>query len=106
MHLTTSETSRLRSICRTLEERRLDALIAFNNGQNLFLDANAVFMLTGVRPLAESAVVIGRDGISTLIVAPAWDGVRATRMTGSTHVMSSDDLPAALGDALQRGRQR
>ncbi len=104
MHLTTSETSRLQSICRILEEQQLDALIAFNNGQNLFLDANAVFVLTGVRPLAESAVVIGRDGISTLIVMPAWDGGRATRITRSNHVMSSDDLPAALRDALRRHR--
>ena len=45
-----------------LAEQKLDAVMAFNDGQNSFLDSNAGFVFTGVRALGESVVVIPRDG--------------------------------------------
>ena len=62
------------SICK---RPALDGLIAASNGLNNFLESNAVYVLSGVRPIGESAVVLDRDGRSTLIVTPAWDGERA-----------------------------
>ena len=37
-------------------------LIALNFGQNSFLESHAVFVLSGVRPIGESAVVVDRCG--------------------------------------------
>src|SRR5690242_16782873 len=68
---------RLQATARHLESEGLDALVAVNFGQNNFLESHAVFVLSGVRPVGESAVVVERSGRSTLIVTPAWDGERA-----------------------------
>ena len=62
---------------RHLADQALDGLIAASNGLNNFLDSNAVYVFSGVRPIGESAVVLDRDGGSTLIVTPAWDEARA-----------------------------
>src|SRR5882757_879727 len=63
---------------RYLEGEALDGLVAVNFGHNSFLESHAVFVLSGVRPIGESAVVVDRSGGSTLIVTPAWDAERAT----------------------------
>jgi Xaa-Pro dipeptidase len=85
---------------RYLEERGLDALLAFNNAQNSFLESNAVFVLSGVRPIGASAVLIDRAGEASLILTPAWDEARAAALAPGYRVVASDDLPAALARAL------
>src|SRR5436309_1155564 len=64
---------RLSETVRYLNEQALDALVAVNYGHNSFLESHAVFVLSSVRPIGESAVVVDRAGASTLIVTPAWD---------------------------------
>jgi Xaa-Pro dipeptidase len=83
-----------------LGEQKLDGLVAFNDGQNSFLDSNAVYVLSGVRPLGESAVVVARDGTSTLIVTPSWDGERATAASQTDATVATDDLPGTLRQTL------
>jgi Xaa-Pro dipeptidase len=95
---------RLAKTARYLEAEALDGLVAVNFGQNSFLESHAVFVLGGVRPIGESAVVVDRSGASTLIVTPAWDGERAEAQSRTTRTVGTDDLPQALASALAAHR--
>jgi Xaa-Pro aminopeptidase len=97
-----AENGRLRQARTWLAEQRLDGLVAFNDGQNSFLDSNAVFVFTGLRPLGRSAVVVARDGASVLIVEPSFDEQRATALAATQEVIATDDLPGALQAVLKR----
>ena len=91
-----SSNVRLVQAAKHLQEHALDGLIAASNGLNNFLESNAVYVLSGVRPIGESAVVLDRDGRSTLIVTPAWDGERATSISATEATVATDDLAATL----------
>ncbi|MGH6671646.1 MAG: M24 family metallopeptidase [Xanthobacteraceae bacterium] len=95
---------RLGQAARHLQDRALDGLIAASNGLNNFLESNAVYVLSGVRPIGESAVVLDRDGRATLIVTPAWDGERAAALSATDETMATDDLAAALKDIAAKYR--
>jgi Xaa-Pro dipeptidase len=94
--VTATERGRLAEATRYLADQSLDGLIAASNGLNNFLESNAVFVLSGVRPIGESAVVLDRDGRSTLIVTPAWDEERAAALSATERTIGSDDLAATL----------
>src|SRR5271169_4036417 len=87
---------RLSQATRHLQAEGLDGLIAAGNGLNNFLDANAVYVLSGVRPIGESAVVLDREGAATLIVTPAWDEERASALSSTDRTIGTDNLAAAL----------
>src|SRR5260370_17399792 len=87
---------RLADATRYLADQALDGMIAASNGLNNFLDSNAVYVFSGVRPIGESAVVLDRDGRSTLIVTPAWDEARAAAASSTDRTIGSDDLAATL----------
>ena len=89
---------RLIEAAKYLQAGGLDGLIAVSNGLNNFLESNAVYVLSNVRPIGESAVVLDRDGRSTLIVTPAWDGERAASISSTDQTIGTDDLAAALKD--------
>src|SRR5438552_5752897 len=92
--------ARLTQTARDLAQEGLDALIAVNYGHNSFLESHAVFVLSGVRPIGESAVVVDRDGRSTLVVTPAWDADRAAAISRTQKTVGTDDLPATLAAVL------
>jgi Xaa-Pro dipeptidase len=92
--------TRLAATARYLETEQLDALVAVNFGQNSFLESHAVFVLSGVRPIGESAVVVDRAGSSTLMVTPACDAERATAISRTKKTVGTDDLPQALAAAV------
>jgi Xaa-Pro dipeptidase len=96
--------SRLTAAARHLQDEARDGLIAASNGLNNFLDSNAVYVLSGVRPIGESAVVLDRDGRSTLIVSPAWDEERAASLSCTDRTVGTDDLAAALAGAVKAHR--
>lgn len=100
----TGSSNRLHDAAAWLAGEGIDGLVAFNDGQNSFLDSNAVYVLSGVRPIGESAVVLGRDGTSTLIVTPAWDGDRAKDLSRTGTTVATDDLPGALRTSLAAHR--
>ena len=81
-----------------------DALVATAHGQNVFanvyIDSNAVYVFSGVRVLAESAVVIERSGRSTLVVTPAWDAERASAASRTDATVGCDDLAEGLEKVL------
>jgi Xaa-Pro dipeptidase len=95
---------RLSETVRYLESEGLDALVAVNYGHNSFLESHAVFVLSGVRPIGESAVVVDRAGVSTLIVTPAWDGERAAKLSQTSNTVGTDDLAATLAAVLKEHR--
>jgi Xaa-Pro aminopeptidase len=92
--------SRLIRATRHLQDEALDGLIAASNGLNNFLDSNAVYVLGGVRPIGESALVLDRDGASTLIVTPAWDVERAAALSSTDDTIGTDDLVATLASVV------
>src|SRR3954470_23076291 len=96
--------TRLRETALYVESEALDGLIAVNFGHNSFLESHAVFVLSGVRPIGESAVVVDRSGGSTLIVTPAWDAERAAALSHTEKTIGTDDLPTALASVLQSHR--
>ena len=91
---------RLGETVRYLEAEALDGLVAVNCGHNSFLESHAVFVLSGVRPIGESAVVVSRSGASTLIVTPAWDAERARPLSRTDRTVGTDDLPGELATVL------
>ena len=93
--------TRLRETALYIESEALDGLIAVNFGHNSFLESHAVFVLSGVRPIGESAVVVDRSGGSTLIVTPAWDAERATTLSHTEKTIGTDDLPGVLARVLE-----
>jgi Xaa-Pro dipeptidase len=95
---------RLAEAAKYLQDHALDGLIAASNGLNNFLESNAVYVLSGLRPIGESAVILDRDGCSTLIVTPGWDGERAAALSSTDETIATDDLAAALGDAAKKHR--
>jgi hypothetical protein len=96
--------TRLERTARYLENEALDGLIAVNYGHNSFLESHAVFALTGLRPIGESALEVDRAGGSTLIVTPAWDADRAAALSHTEKTIGTDDLPAALASVLDAPR--
>src|ERR1700719_60065 len=95
---------RLAAATRYLGDQALDGLIAASNGLNNFLESNAVYVLSGVRLIGESAVVLDREGSSTLIVTPAWDEERAARNPRTTRTIGTNNLAAALDSAVKTHR--
>lgn len=93
---------RLAAATEYLHDHGLDGLIAGSNGLNNFLESNAVYVLSGVRPIGESAVVLARDGRSTLIVTPGWDGERAAALSSTDETIATDDLPAAVAGVVEK----
>jgi Xaa-Pro aminopeptidase len=98
------EDARLATTAGDLQAAELDGLVALNYGLNSFLEPHAVFVLSGVRPIGESAVVVDRAGTSTLIVTPAWDAERAAALSRTATTIGTDDLARALADALTAHR--
>ncbi len=95
---------RLEETARYLRKEGYEAMLAASNGQNLFLDSNAVFVFSGVRPIGESATLIEASGHSTLVVTPAWDLERATALSRTDSTMACDDLAKGLARALRQAQ--
>src|SRR5467141_2939090 len=101
IRLMDASAARLTQTARDLAQEGLDGLIAVNHEHNSFLESHALFVLSGVRPIGESAVIVDRAGGSTLIVTPAWDAERAAARSRTAKTVGTDDLPAALAQVLQ-----
>ena len=86
-----------------LPDAGIELFIGVSTSFHNFLDADPVFVLTGFRPMGESAVIVDRDGNGAMVVTPAWDAKRAMQRSGLVRVVGADDLGAALADAM-RGR--
>jgi Xaa-Pro dipeptidase len=100
--LSVQKNGRLAQAARHLKAEALDGLLAASNGLNNFLESNAVYVFSGVRPIGESAVVLDRDCASTLVVTPAWDGERAAALSSTDRTVGTDDLAATLKSVFEQ----
>ena len=96
--------ARLEQTARYLQKEGYEAMVAANNGQNLFLDSNGVFVFSGVRPIGEGAVLIDAAGRSTLVITPAWDLERAAAASRTDATLGCDDLAEGLARALRNAK--
>lgn len=91
---------RIATLLAEMELRGLDVLIAFSNAAHHIEKPDAVFLLSGFKPLAPGFVLLRGDGEATLAVSPAWEGQRAEAASRTGHTLSTDDLAGALGGLL------
>jgi Xaa-Pro aminopeptidase len=91
---------RLAAIRANMAEQKLDLLVAIHDGAHFIETPNAVFVLTGFKSLGPAAVVLRRDGETSLIVTPAWDAERAGERCPSARVIAADDVVDGLTAAL------
>src|SRR6185295_9721322 len=93
---------RLAAIRANMTGHGLDALVAIHDGAHFIETPNPVMVLTRFRSLGPAAVVLRKDGETTLVVTPAWDVERAAESRPGLHVIAADDvvegLQAAIGD--------
>lgn len=73
----------------------LDLFVGVSTSFHNFLDADPVFVLSGFRPMGESAVVVGLTE-AALIVTPPWDAERARKRSEFVRVVPAVRLAEAL----------
>jgi len=52
---------RIETVVKALEQARLDALVAFTTSFHSFLETDGVLLLSGFKPMGESAALIARS---------------------------------------------
>lgn len=92
--------ARRRDVVERLEEEKLDALVATASGFHSFLDPNLAFVLSDVKPMGDAAVIVRRDGSSTLVVTPSWDVERARAASTTETTIAGEDLSDAVSECL------
>src|SRR5215471_1683446 len=96
--MTTRE--RLGAICASMNEQKLDIIVALHDGAHFIETPNPVMALTGFKSIGPAAVTVCRDGTMTLIVTPAWDGDRAKAACPNIRVVAADDPIDGLAACL------
>lgn len=85
-----------------LHEEGLDALLAVASGFHSFLEPNLAFVLSDFKAIGDAAVIVRRDGSSTLIVTPGWDIERAAAGSTTDQTLAGDNLIEVIPDCLKR----
>ena len=93
---------RLTAILGEMAEAGLEAIIAVSGSVHAFQKANPVFLLSGVRSLGDSFVVLHSSGDSTLVVSPAWDVCRAQECSKTTVTEGAADIREAFAATFAR----
>lgn len=91
---------RLAAIRAGMTEHKLDVLVAIHDGNHFIETPNPVFVLSRFKSLGPAAVLLSREGETTLIVTPAWDAERAAECCPGAGIIGADDLVDALATAL------
>jgi Xaa-Pro aminopeptidase len=104
-----ADAQRVQAVTASLAGEGVDALVALTTSFHSFLEPDAVLLLTGFKPMGETAVCVHRDGRMALVVTPAWDAARARERSGLETVIAADHLaePVAglMGEwGVARGR--
>ena len=92
---------RTQAVVKALEEAKLDALVAFTTSFHSFLETDGVLLLSGFKPMGESAALIARDGRSALVVTPSWDGARAAERSSLDRTLPCDDPVESIAQVLR-----
>lgn len=91
---------RVQAVLSEMAEAGLEAIIAVCGSVHAFQRPNAVFLLSGFRPLGDAFVVLRDRGDSTLVVSPAWDACRARERSKTTATDGAADIREALAAAV------
>jgi len=91
---------RIESVVKALDQAKLDALVAFTTSFHSFLETDGVLLLSGFKPMGESAALIARDGRSALVVSPAWDAARAEERSSLDRTVACDDPIRPVAEIL------
>jgi Xaa-Pro aminopeptidase len=91
-----------------MREASLDALVIYYGGQHNMLRMDQIMYLTDYRSLGPAVLVVPRDGVPELVMAPAWDAGRAAETSADVRVtaVTPDRLlqTAAASAKTHRGR--
>jgi Xaa-Pro dipeptidase len=91
-----------------MREASLDALVIYYGGQHNMLRMDQIMYLTDYRSLGPAVLIVPREGVPELIMAPAWDAGRAAETSADVLVtgVTPDRLlqTAATSAKKQRGR--
>ena len=91
---------RLKEVCRRLDERGLARIVALHDGAHFIEKPDPVLVLSGFKSLGPCAVVLERDGLTTLVMTPAWDAGRAAQGRPGLRVVAADDVVDGLAGVL------
>ncbi len=95
-----NEQDRMEAALAGMRADGLDMVIAFSNAAHHIEKPDAVALLSGVKPLGPSLVVLEAGGDATLIVSPSWDAARAAEISRTKTSLGADDLARALSGVL------
>jgi Xaa-Pro aminopeptidase len=82
---------------------KLDLIVAVHDGGHFIETPNPVTVITGFKSLGPAICLLWRGGAVILIVAPAWDAVRAEEACPKARVIGTDDVIEALREVLPPG---
>jgi Xaa-Pro dipeptidase len=91
----------LRAIRHEMEEQGIDLLLGFHDGAHFIEKPNAVMVLSGFKSLGHALVILAQDDEGTLVVTPAWDGVRAAERCPVMRSIGADNVVTALQAYLE-----
>ena len=91
---------RLKEVRRRLDERGLERIVALHDGAHFIEKPDPVLVLSGFKSLGPCAVVLERDGRTTLVVTPVWDAGRAAQGRSGLRVVTADDVADGLAGVL------
>lgn len=99
---------RLARVQGAMRDAKLDALIIYYGGQHNMLRMDQIMYLTDYRTLGPAVLIVPREGIPELVMAPVWDAGRARETSAQLRVnaVSPDRLlqTAAAAAKVMRGR--
>src|SRR5580704_19633785 len=97
---------RLGRVQTAIREAGLDGLVIYYGGLHNMLRMDQIMYLTDYRSLGPAVLIVPREGVPELIMAPAWDAGRAaeTRANVRVNAVTPDRLlaTAAVSAKAQR----
>jgi Xaa-Pro dipeptidase len=93
---------RLDTLRSEMKDQGIDLVLGFHDNAHYIEKPNPVIMLSGFKSLGDTALVLHRDGESTLIVTPSWDAERAQETAPAMRVVATQDLVASVSECVQR----
>ena len=96
--------NRLDAVAKALDAAKLDVLVAFTTSFHTFLETDAVLLLSGFKPMGDSAAIVARDGRTALVVTPAWDAARAEERSSLARTIPCDDPAGPIAEVLREWR--
>jgi Xaa-Pro dipeptidase len=88
------------AVSRRMAQDDVDLLIAASSGFRPYDFPDPVTFLSGYQSLGESIFLLSRDGQSTLIVSPAWDGERVAAHAAGIRTVAVDDVAREVARSL------